>query len=421
MNAKRVLETLDFSVGKNEFNELEKETKSFLNLLKKQVSKKKVNCEVFLGGSFAKGTLAKSESYDADIFVRFGRKCGDLSDYLGKILKNLVKRTGMKIERLHGSRDYFRIRKNEKLIFELIPVLKIKKIVEAMNVMDLSYFHVNYVRRNLKGRLRKEVSFAKKFCEAQGVYGAESYINGFSGYGLECLIIHFKSFEKMLKELIKIKDKKLVIDTKKFYKKKGDVFIELNESKLQSPIILIDPTWKERNVLASLNWETFVKFQSAARNFLKKPSEKFFYKKEINVSQLKKKNGEFLHLVLETDKQEGDIAGTKLRKFSNFLIREIEKYFYVLGKEFVYRGEGKKAELYLTLKSRGEVLKKGPPVTMKKDAVCFRKKNEKTAVRGGVLYCKVKTDFSGKEFLKKFVRKNEKKIKEMGVVDVRIE
>ena len=32
---------------------------------------------------------------------------------------------------------------------------------------------------------------------------------------------------------------------------------EINESKLQSPIILVDPTWKERNVLAGLNDESF--------------------------------------------------------------------------------------------------------------------------------------------------------------------
>jgi len=326
------------------------------------------------------------------------------------------------MEKMHGSRDYFRIYYSDKLTFEIIPVLRIKNVKEARNVTDLSYFHVNYVKRKLKGKAKEQLALAKKFFKANGIYGAESYIHGFSGYGLECLITDFKSFEKMLKELVKVKDKRIIIDPAGYYKKKEEVFFELNESKLHSPIILIDPTWKERNVLASLNWETFRKFQNVARKFLKNPSVEYFEKKEPDVSKIKKKKGEFLYIVLETDRQEGDIAGTKMKKFAGFLDRELGRYFKVLEKEFFYSGEGTKAELYLVLKTKREVLKIGPPLGRKKDVARFRKANKKTFVKNGILHACVKVSFSGKEFVKKWARSKEGRLKleGMGISKIKI-
>ncbi|MBU1051956.1 MAG: nucleotidyltransferase domain-containing protein [Nanoarchaeota archaeon] len=415
------LKKLNFSIGKKEFNELKKETNNFIDVLKRHVGKNRVNADVFLGGSFAKGTLAKAEEYDADIFVRFDWKYEDLSAQLEKILKGVVKELGLKIKKIHGSRDYFKVWKNKMLTFEVIPVLRIKKVQEARNVTDLSYFHVNCVKRHLKGKMKEQLALAKKFFKANGIYGAESYIHGFSGYGLECLIIHYKSFEKLLKELIKVKDKRVVIDSAKHYRKKDNVFFELNESKLHSPIILVDPTWKERNVLASLNWETFRKFQDTARNFIKNPSEKFFYGRKVDIENLKKK-GEFLHIILETNRQEGDIAGTKMKKFSGFLVREIEKYFNILEREFFYQGEGQKADVYLVLKSRGEVIRIGPPLKMEKDVKRFRARNKKTFVKNGVLHARVKIDFFGRVFVKKWARSKEGKMKMggMGVVGLKV-
>ncbi|MBU0906685.1 MAG: nucleotidyltransferase domain-containing protein [Nanoarchaeota archaeon] len=415
----------DFSVGKEEFRKLKKEVDWFLEVLKFKVNKK-YDADVFLGGSFAKGTLALSETYDADIFVRFDWKYENLSDLLENVLKEIIREHRMKMKRMHGSRDYFRVYKDNKLTFEIIPVLMIKRVREARNVTDLSYFHVRYVKKKLNGRMRKELALAKKFFKAQGVYGAESYINGFSGYGLECLIIYYKSFDKMLKELVKVKENgRIVIDLGKFYKKKNEVFFELNESKLHSPVVLIDPTWKERNVLASLSLETFKKFQGVAAAFLKKPSEEFFYKKEFDESELKRNKGEFVHLELETNRQEGDIAGTKMKKFSRLLEELLKEYFEILDREFVYSGEGNKADVYFKLISKKKVIKKGPPLEKKKDASKFIRAHKSVSKRAGFVYAIVKIDFDGKEFLRRWnssregmFKKSDMGISKMAVVKV---
>ncbi len=412
-------------IDKNEFEKLKEETKNIVSLIETELVKTKTSAEVFVGGSFAKNTLIEGEFYDVDIFIRFDWKYEDISNILGKILNKIAKKNRLKLETLHGSRDYYRIIKKNK-IFEIIPVTKIKKPKEARNVTDLSYFHVNYVKKKLKkGKLAKEVILAKQFCKAQKVYGAESYVNGFSGYALECLIIHYKSFEKMFKELVKIKPaERIIIDSEGFYKKKNDVLFEMNESKLGSPVILVDPTWKERNALAALNRETFSRFQDAARNFLKKPGKSFFAIKKFDVESLKakaKKNkAEFVKIELTTNKQPGDIAGTKLKKFASYLEKEIARYFEIIDKEFDYSGENK-ANLYLAAKSKGEIIKIGPPANLEAHAAAFRKQNKNVFEKNGVLHAKIKARGSAKQFIKSFAKKFTKTIKSMDVAGLRVD
>ncbi len=397
-------------------------TGSIVGLLEEDIKKLNVSADVFVGGSFAKGSLVKKENYDIDIFIRFDWRIEDISNVLESVVREICKKEKMKLEILHGSRDYFRIIDKEAL-FEIVPVYRIKKPKEARNVTDLSYFHVNYVRKKLKGgKLGDEILLAKSFCQAQGVYGAESYIQGFSGYALECLIIYYKSFLKMLKELSKVKDR-LVIDIEKYYKNKNDALFSLNEARLQSPVILIDPTWKERNVLAALNKESFLKFQESSREFLKKPSLAFFKVKEISVDKLKKsakkRDAQFVHVRITTDRQEGDIAGTKMKKFSRFLEREIGKYFSIIEREFSYL-KGQKAELYLVVKPKDKVLIYGPPISMEKNAKGFKKRHKNVYEKDGKLYSEIKVNFSCKSFLKNWIKDNKMKMYEMGIVGMKV-
>lgn len=410
---------LDFSVGKKEFADLKKKVDNFLKALTTAV-KKEADADVFLGGSFAKGTLTKSEEYDADIFVRFDWKYENLSEILEKILLKVVKEKSLQMKKMHGSRDYFRVFSGDNLTFEVIPVARIKRVREAKNVTDLSYFHVKYVKTKLNEKMRRELAIAKKFLKANEVYGAESYIHGFSGYGLECLIIYYKTFQRMIRKLSKIKkEERVVIDIEKFYKKKNDVFFELNESKLHSPIILIDPTWKERNVLASLSRETFEKFQEVSKRYLKRPNEKFFESRKNDGFDFgqKRRKGEQVHLILETDRQEGDIAGTKMKKFAGLLTRKLGEYFVVEERVFRYPGEGQKAELHLILKSKVEIIRAGPPVVKKKETEKFKRKNKNCFVRGGAIYAKIKINFGAREFLNswKSSREGLLKMKDMSI------
>ena len=333
--------------SKEELNSIGKFVKDFILKLEKKLRGKRISAEVFVGGSFAKKTMIKKGQYDIDIFIRFDEKHGkqDISRLTGKALEEI----NAKMIKIHGSRDYFRINADSSFFIEIIPVMKVKNPKSAENITDLSYFHVNYIRKKLKTeKMLEEVRLAKAFCHANKCYGAESYINGFSGYALELLIYHYKSFLGFVKAVAKLKGKE-IIDIEKLYKNKYEIAMNMNSAKMTSPIVLIDPTYRERNALAALSRETFEKFQAACRNFLKSPSVDDFELKEINLAAMKRNaernRTEFILLSAETDKQEGDVAGSKLVKFYRHLGEEIEKSYKVRNRGFEYQGK-KEAEYF---------------------------------------------------------------------------
>ncbi len=408
------------SPGKKTLSYIAGLTRKAVSALSKEIKKSRISAGVFIGGSFAKGTILKKDKYDVDLFVRFSRDDGGLSEILEKPVKNMGKALGLGIEKVHGSRDYFRLY-NKEMAFEVVPVLKISRPSQEKNVTDLSYFHVSYVRKHAR-KLGDEIRLAKSFCHAQHVYGAESYIGGFSGYGLECLVIYYKSFEKMLRELARAKTdvkKKIVIDSSRHYKNKNEALIFISKSKLNSPIVLVDPTYKERNALAALSIETFEKFQRAAKAFLKRPSLDFFIDKKADYSEFKKrakKSGADCALIsIYTERQAGDIAGTKMRKFQRYMENEISKYFDIIDSEFHYAG-GRRAQVYLAAKPKKEIIKIGPPSNMKEHAVAFRKANRSKSIfmKDGRLYSREKARFSVKSFVA-ILRKNRGKLNEMSV------
>jgi len=396
--------------------------KRFLNELEKNKKKLKINAEIFVGGSFAKGTLIKKDYYDIDIFIRFERKYFNnngkdvsISDLTEKILNSLK---GYKKERIHGSRDYFRVKPKESLLFEIVPVKKIKNQKEADNVTDLSYFHVNYIKKKLKGKSLDEVRLAKAFCYASGCYGAESYIKGFSGYALELLIYNYGGFLRFITAMAKVKDK-MVIDIEKQHKNKNIVLIDLNAAKLKSPIVLIDPTHKQRNVLAALSEETFKKFQKACVGFLKNPSINAFENEGVNFEEIgkraKKKKYDFAVFEAGTDKQEGDVAGSKLLKFYNHLDNELKRYFEVKGKGFEYSNKNT-AKFAFSVKKKKEILLQGPRLDDKENLKRFKSKHKKTFIKNKRIYAKESVNLNLKEFIILWKKSNKDKIKEMYIV-----
>jgi len=130
------------------------------------------------------------------------------------------------------------------------------------------------------------------------------------------------------------KEEKIIIDDSKFYKK-NRALVELNESKLISPIILIDPTFKERNALSSLSEETFSKFRKTCELFLDNPNNEFFRKKNILEGFKDFKSLRIVSVI--TNKQKGDISGTKSKKFFGFFIYQLKREFVV--KKLLYEME----------------------------------------------------------------------------------
>ena len=414
---------MDIKPSEKELRDIGKILADNIKKIKGNIQNRKINAEIFVGGSAAKGTLIKKDLYDIDIFIRFDKK------YKNEVLSDLAEKAidGIRNTRIHGSRDYFRLGISQNLFLEVVPVKRIRNSREAENVTDLSYSHVNYIKKKIKSeKLLDEIRLAKAFCYANNSYGAESYVQGFSGYALELLIYHYGNFLKFVNEIAKIKfdsSNKIVIDIEKHHKKKSNILIDLNEAKLKSPIILVDPTYKQRNVLAALSEETFGNFQNVCRNFLKKPSVSFFKQKSVNTEKLKKsadsKGYEFVLLKITTNKQEGDVAGSKLLKFYRHLAEETGKFFEIKEKGFEY-DKAKSAKIFFAGKKKPWVISNGPEMNDKINVSRFKAAHKSVFIKNNRLYSKYEIKFTLKEFIKSFKNKNKKRLEEMSITELNL-
>jgi len=354
-----------------------------------------------LGGSGAKDTWIKGQ-FDADIFVMFDSG-GNISDILEKTLVKNFK----KVSRVHGSRDYFQIY-DGKFLFEIIPIKNIKKAEDAQNITDVSPLHAKWVKKKINKTLGNEIRLAKQFCRAQNIYGAESYIQGFSGYICEILVIYYGSFTNLLKNSNKWK-KGTIIDIENYWKNKN-IQMELNKSKIQSPLIVIDPVQKDRNAAAALSLEKFQEFKSAARKFLKKPSLEFFVKKKITIESLikKAKNKKLIVLDIEVLPGKNDVIGSKLLKSLNYIqLKLIENDFNVIDFGWTWN---KKAMFYFIIDKKDlEEEKKqiGPPMQAVHFVMDFKKKHKKVFLEKNKMCAMVKRDYVKAEDLVKDLIKDE--------------
>jgi tRNA nucleotidyltransferase (CCA-adding enzyme) len=393
---------------------LKKSIGSFL----KRLNSKLKDAWGILGGSGAKDTWL-SGSYDVDIFVQFDYpKFKDKSEQLSAHLERALKLAfpKAKLERLHGSRDYFQL-SFEGLDFEVVPSLNVRKPEEALNITDLSHLHSGWINAHTKN-LKDDIRLSKQFCKANRVYGAESYIGGFSGYVLEVLVAHYDGFEKFLLAATKWKDKE-VIDPARYYPNK-DALFHLNSSKQQSPIILIDPTDKHRNAAAALGYPAVQRFKEVASAYLKKPSLTFFEREEINFSKLKeeaaRKKLQLVYFEVQTNPGKLDIVGAQMVKAFEFFSRELTPF--VIKKSGWEWDKEKKATFYF-LVEKGKLLefeiRAGPPLKLKDHAARFRKEHPHVYEEKSRLFAKIKVehpllkDFVSNllksEYLKEKVRK----------------
>ncbi|MBW2964329.1 CCA tRNA nucleotidyltransferase [Candidatus Woesearchaeota archaeon] len=360
-----------------------KQVKEFLASVNDSLKAEGLKAKAVVAGSIAKDTYLAGD-HDCDVFVKFGKehKDGDLSKLLLKALKKF------KPELVHGSRDYYSIKNG--MNYEIVPVLDIKKAADAVNVTDMSPLHVEWVKKH--PGFNDEIRLAKQFCKAARIYGAESYIKGFSGHVLDILTIHYGGFMKLLKASQKWKDKE-VIDPEKHYKK--DALAQLNRSKTDSPIIVIDPVLPSRNAAAALSYEKLEIFKKAAADFIKKPLPEAFMIKEKTLSDIQNEAGKDKLILLEVQALPGkeDVVGAKLLKAFQQIRNQLMFYDFELKKaDWNWDKDAKALFWYVVDSSELIPLKKwtGPPIAENERVKNFKEKHPKTFTENGRICTYVK-------------------------------
>lgn len=424
---KEVIQRID--VPKETKKQIEQTTLAF----KKQIGQdlKKIDARLFIGGSLAKNTIIKKEKrYDVDIFVLFNyKKYKAKSNQISQILEGVLKKKKINYQELKGSRNYFQITFNN-IIIEIVPILGIKNVSEALNITDISPLHVTYITKRAENnkKLANEIKLAKSFCYAHDCYGAESYVSGFSGYALEVLVAHYKGFINFVKQASKWDlNKKIIIDPERYYKSEKKILEEINESKQTSPLILIDPVQKERNVAAALGKETLKKFITACKDFLKNPSPKHFVKEKVNVEgfyhQALKNKAKFYIINVKSTKDKTDTAGAKLKKFYDFFVYSLNKAgFKIIKGHFDFDEVDLDADFYFILKDpKKDYIVPGPPIAIdKKHLEAFRYKWKNTFIKNKKIWARAHRDLVSFEIFFNQMKKNDM-IKEMSIEKMKLE
>ncbi len=375
----------------------------FISKVEKRKKQLGIKAEIMLGGSVAKGTFLKHK-FDSDIFFRFSRQYTDesLSDMLEDMLKPFRRN---KLVRIHGSRDYFQLI-YKSVNFELVPVYKITKPEQAVNVTDASPLHVRWIKSQLSknSKLRDDIILAKMFCKAQGVYGAESYIQGFSGHVIDVLVIYYHGFTNLMKNAAAWKSK-VNIDVMKH----GSI---LDRSKTYSPLILIDPVQPERNAAAALSKEKFEQFKEEAAGFLKNPSEDFFREKKLSLGELKKRAGSNKLIIVKAlpDKGKVDIIGCRLLKAFDYTEKSLKDNDF----KIIESGWSWDKRIYAIFWFIIKDIKLGryktwigPPLKSKKHVAAFKRKHSSTFEDKGRICATIRRRFMKPEDMVKCCLKEE--------------
>jgi len=225
--------------------------------------------DVMLCGSNARDTHLRGDN-DLDIFVLFPEKLS--REEFEKEGLRIGKRVfrGHKWEKAYSEHPY--IKGNiEGFDVEIVPSYKVSRAELKQSSVDRSPFHNIYLKERLKGKQKDEARLLRQFLKGIKAYGADIKASSVPGYVVELLVLEYNSFGKAVKTISEWKQGQ-VIDIESYYKKG-----EARKLFPDTPLVVIDPVDKNRNVAAALSLNQFSRMVAASRAFLKKPGKSFFF------------------------------------------------------------------------------------------------------------------------------------------------
>ena len=330
-------------------------------LVSEAAEKQKPVVSVHFGGSYAKETWTP-EKIDIDIFVKF-KKTTNKKDF-----ETIGKKIGF--DSLKKFKPYVRYSEHpfveadiDGVGVNVVPCYDVKN-GEWKSAADRSTFHTEFMSGNLTGSMKDDIRVLKCFLKLNGMYGAEIAKQGFSGYVCESLVYYLGSFENVLKKMSKLQNNEMIGESPR---------------KFESPIVIIDPIDRNRNLGAAVSIDNVTNFVLIARNFLKKNSISYF--KGKNKMKIPKELAEnTLVINFKYKKRSDDIIYGQIKRASNSIESQlIKEGFNVLRNDAVVYDENKAGLLFLfeSLNISKNEVRTGPEVFSKEFASKFININSK--------------------------------------------
>ena len=299
------------------------------SLVNKEAKKQKAVVSVHFGGSYAKETWTP-EKIDIDIFVKFKKTTSE------KNFEKVGKKIGF--DSLKKFKPYVRYSEHpfveadiDGVGVNVVPCYDIKK-GEWKSAADRSTFHTEFMSEKLTGSMKDDIRILKCFLKINGMYGAEIAKQGFSGYVCEVLVYYLGSFENVLKKISKVKNNEMIGESPR---------------KFESPLVIIDPIDRNRNLGAAISIQNVTNFILIARNFLKKSSLSYFKEKSKDKipAELAKNT---LVVNFKYKKRSDDIIYGQIKRAATSIESQMTKEgFNVLRSDAVAYDESKASLLFL--------------------------------------------------------------------------
>ena len=316
------------------------------SLVNREAEKEKSIISVHFGGSYAKETWTQGK-VDIDIFVKFKTTITE------KNFEKLGKKIGF--DSLKKFKPYVRYSEHpfveaniDGVGVNVVPCYNVKK-GEWKSAADRSTFHTEFMSEKLTGLMKDDIRVLKCFMEKNGMYGAEIAKQGFSGYVCEVLVYYLGSFENVLKKIAKMENNEMIGESPR---------------KFESPIVIIDPIDRNRNLGAAISIKNVTNFILITRNFLKKNSISYFKEKSrIKIPKELTKN--ILVINFKYKKRSDDIIYGQIKRATSSIESQMNKEgFNVLRNDAITYDNNKAALLFLlesTTISKNEI-RTGPEV-----------------------------------------------------------
>ena len=317
MDYKAILE--DIKPTAEEKQHVDKVSLDIMNFLQKACDERGIDAKVALVGSVAKNTALKGKS-DIDIFIAFPLDTDKkyLKDKGLELAHLCCDEFGGKAQHHFASHPYVTTVIGDCEV-DIVPCYAIEDGSQLKSAVDRTILHTRYVKENLKKSQEEEVLLLKRFMAMTGTYGSEFKVGGFAGYLCELLIINYGDFESTLKSAINWK-----------YGHTIDLEGYGTAGNFKDPLIVIDPTDKNRNVGAALRLDKMAEFIQSARNYIFSDNKKdYFYplKRDLNkddiLNEFKQRGSDLIAFRFDIPEMPLDTLHPQLRKTCEALERKL--------------------------------------------------------------------------------------------------
>ncbi len=350
---------------------------------------KRYKAKAIIAGSLPRDTWLL-EKNEFDVFVIFPKTITSkqLEEFGLKLGKTVITKLGGKWMVEYAQHPYIH-GEVKGVEIDVVPCYEIKPGEKIISAVDRTPLHMEYLNKNLPRDLTDDVRLLKQFLKGNGIYGADAKTEGFSGYLCELLAIKYGKFIDILKAVVEWKPH-YIIDIKEYWKKED--YKHLKNKFKNEILIVIDPVDKERNVASPISYYSLYKFKKAANEFLKKPSDKLFFAKEVKPLSpkefdriMKTRETDLLAVTFKSPKVVPDILWPQLRKANKRLENILKEYEFFTLRSESWSDEKDLAVILLEMQvSCLPPIDKsiGPWVFDEKNAINFAKKHRNDAIIG---------------------------------------